>query len=218
MLRLTGPVCSGNPCTLVDTQVTIAVDAVDGAILDSATLASDGLAGPFDSIEVRETFVRNPLGEDAASLAVTNAYRIEKPGVTIKLMDTVNPADDRLSLKGKFDSAPIDPNIAGATFSVTDQNGPVYDVTIPAGLWESTPSGWRYKDDTASLGGVTKASIKLGTKFKLKAQDLMLAAADLPTVNLTFSASSTDIPTTHAMRNALCTDKPTGRKCKLSRQ
>ena len=222
VLRLTGPVCSDNPCTLVDTQATIAVDAVDGTILDSATLASDGLGGPFYSIEVRETFVRNPLGEAAASPGVTNAYRIDKPGVTIKLMDAGNPGDDKLSLKGSFEDAPIDPNIDGATFSLTDQNGSVYTVTIPAGSWETLKPGvsWRYRDDTAPLGGVTRASIKRGTtsKFKLKAQDQMLEAADLPTVNLAFSVSSTDIPTTHAMRNALCADKPTGRKCKLSRQ
>jgi hypothetical protein len=216
VLRLTGPVCSGNPCTLVDTQATIAVDAVDGAILDSANLATDGLAGPFDSIEVRETFVRNPLAEAAASPAVTNAYLIEKPGVTIKLMDIGNPADDKLNVKGTFENASIDPNIGGATFSVTDQNGLVYAVTIPAGSWEELrPGVWSYKDDTASLGGVTKASIKGGTKFKLKAQDLMLAAADLPTVSLAFSVSSIDVPTTHAMRNARCADKPTGRKCRL---
>jgi hypothetical protein len=219
LLRLTGPVCSGNPCTLVDTQATIAVDAVDGVILDSATLATDGLAGPFDSVEMRETFVRNPLAELAASPAVTNAYHIDKPRVTIKLLDTGDPADDKVILKGIFKDAPIDPSIDGATFSVTDQNGPVYAVTIPASSWEIVSPGasWRYTDTTASLGGVTKASIKVAadSKFKLKAQDQMLAAADLPSVNLSFSVSSTDIPTSHAMRNASCAVKATGRKCKL---
>jgi hypothetical protein len=63
-----------------------------------------------------------------------------------------------------------------------------------------------------------KASIKRSaqdSRFKLKARDLMLAAADLPTVNLSFSVSSTDIPTTRAMRNASCAVKTSGRKCKL---
>jgi hypothetical protein len=71
-----------------------------------------------------------------------------------------------------------------------------------------------------ALGGVTSASIKVGapgkaSKFKLKAQDLMLATADLPTVNLSFTVSSTDPATSHATRNAPCEVKATGRKCKL---
>ncbi len=225
VLRLTGSVCSGLPCTLVDTQAVVPLDAANGNLEDAASLATSGLAGPFDSIEVRETLVRDPLGAALASPALTNAFLIDKPKVVVKLIDPMNPSDDRIVIKGRTkvptQHPPIDPTVGGATFTVTDQNGIIYTVTIPSGVWETT-TGWRYLDDTGSLAGVYKASIKAysgasgsGFKLSLKAKDTTISSADLPTANLVFSASNSGSGTSIAERNMACTVSTQGSKCKL---
>jgi hypothetical protein len=225
LVRATGDVCSGAPCTLVDTLASVVVPAEDGVISASTGAWDMALAGPFDTVEVRETFIVDPLGEPLASPGVTNAFVIADPSVKIAFRDPANATDDRLNLKATFPHPLIDPTVGGATFTVTDQNGTIYSVTIPAGSWQVRKPGakWQYKDATGSLGGVRKVSINEhtggsrapGYTIKLKAKDVSLSGADLPSVNLIISLSNAASGTSIGQRNASCRIKPKGLTCHL---
>ena len=223
VVRATGDVCNGSPCTLVDTTAVTTMAAVDGVI------AADGwdpaLAGPFDSVEFLDSFIRDPLGEPLASVGFSNAFLLGDPVVRIGFRDPANTTDDRLTLKAAFPHPPIDPTVYDATFTVTDQNGTVYSVSIPGSSWEVLKPGakWQYKDPLGSIGGVRKATIKeykvggapVGFKLKLKAKSVDLSAADLPSVNVVFSAANTTGGLSIGERNLPCKVRPKGLNCRL---
>jgi hypothetical protein len=142
--------------------------------------------------------------------------------VRVAFRDLLNATDDKITLRGKLTHPPIDPSVGGATFTVTDQNGSIYSVTIPAGAWEIRKPGskWVYKDDTGAIGGVRRASISeaaQGTAFKvrLKAMDVSLSGADLPSANVVVSVSNATSGTSISMRNAPCRLKTKGVTCRL---
>ena len=223
-VRATGSVCSGAPCTLIDTEALIPVTAEDGVINDDGWDAS--LAGPFDTMEVLETRFLDPFSDVLATNALSNAFLVAEPVARIKFRDLANPNDDLIVLKGGFPHPAIDPSVGGATFTATDRNGTIYTATIPAGSWQVVKPGakWQYKDPLGTNAGVVKASIRefkssgipSGFRIKLKAKNVDLSAADLPTVNVVFSISNNPPGASSiGMRNAPCTVRTKGLTCHL---
>jgi hypothetical protein len=222
VVRTTAAVCSGAPCTLVDTPVVVSMGPVDGAIFQTVALTAGDFGTLSESVEVRDAFVRDPLGADLASVGVTNAFETNDPAVRFAFRDLLNPSDDKVTLRGKFGHPPLDPSVGGATFTVTDRNGTIYSVTIPASSWivKSPGAKWLYKDQLGTIGGVRRASITQidqggGFKFSVKAKDVTLGATNLPSVNLVLDASDGGSGRTIAMQNATCKSKTKSKSCRL---
>jgi len=200
VLRITTTCASALPCTTVDVTAPIPVTPKHGKLSDIfATDGVAGLAGVLTSLEVRSIQIDDPNGALFATGSINGALRLTKPKISLVFHDALDHSDDGVKIEALFPNLTIDPTATpGVTFTVTDRNGVVYEVTIPDHLWQLfDPIGtrWEFADRTGGINGVTKASIKqfkqggepAGYKIKLIAKDVDLSAADLPAVNLLIS-------------------------------
>jgi hypothetical protein len=221
-LRMTTLCVGGGLCTAVDSTAAIPVAARHGKIVPDL-YPVDVLPG-FDAIvsmELREMQVHDPTGATFATAAISPALRLDQPSVTLALKDVLDPNDDTVRIDARLFVASfnglIDPtDDHGVTFTITDRNGPIYQVTIPGALWQlGDPIGsrWDFADPIGGIGGVRKASIKLidavngeaTYKIQLAAKNVNLSAADLPGVDLLISIPSADgFTTLRAQRNRTC--------------
>jgi hypothetical protein len=139
--------------------------------------------------------VLDPTGIPVAAAGVTGVETIREPRVVIK--------GDQLSVEGLI-SAPaeggsiIDPATdPGLSVALSDRNGTVYAVNVPADRWQLQPplgSRWDYADQFGTLNGVRSArvtrvlkrGVQIGYKVELKARGVDLSAVSFPTLTLQF--------------------------------
>lgn len=214
----TGPCVSSALCTTVEHAFPIDTTSKNGTIDAAMLQAGFGtITTPVTSVEIHGITMLDAAAETFATSAVSGALRLDKAKVSMALHDLLDPNDDHLRLEGRFPFVAIDPTaVPGVTFTVTDRNGPIYQVTIPNAQWQLVaPIGtrWEFLDPAGGIGGVRKASIKqfsqagepAGYKIKLFAKNVDLSAADLPGVNLLISIPPPGgFSQTTAQRNRTC--------------
>lgn len=228
-LRITTECVSGSVCTAVDVTASVPVTAERGKINGEifALESLSGFASPMTNMEVYGIAVRDPAGAHFATGSVTDVSDLKKPKISLKLRDPLSASDDLLRLDARFPLVEIDPTQnPGVTFTVTDRNGPIYEVTIPGALWQlGIPIGtrWDFDDPSGGISGVTQARISrfnkgpepAGYKIKLAVRGADLSEADLPGINVTVSIPKPGgSATTSAQRNRLCKISGSALSCK----
>lgn len=227
-LRITTNDC-GSLCTVVDLDVPLFASAVDGELPPTTLpIASDPLAvgvgfvTDADQIELLGLTARDPSGDLLAGIAVTPTLRLDRTRVAAAYRDTGNPNDDVLNVKAEFPFPPLDPTVAGATFTLAGKSGTAFTAALPGATWEVRTPGryWVYRDELGTVNGVERAEIKrfsrrgaaTGFKVRMTARDTSAGAANLSALNVVVTVGGGG-PFV-ATDNVICKQSPTRLSCK----
>lgn len=228
-LRITTEDC-GSLCTVIDLDVPLFASAVDGELpLTTLPIASDPLAVGVgfvtddDRIELLGLTARDPSGDLLAGAAVTPTLRLDRTRVTAAYRDTGNPSDDVVNVKAEFPFPPLDPTIAGATFTLAGKAGTAFTAALPGAAWEVRTPGryWVYRDELGTVNGVERAEIKrfsrggiaTGFKVRMTARNTSAGAANLSALNVVVTVAGGGGPFV-ATHNVICKQSPTRLSCK----
>ncbi len=212
-------------CTLVDQTFSLPLSA-DGRQLDATAvlpLGTLGFSGRFTNTEIVSMRVLDPTGQALAAPGTPTFVAFEKPQITMKGGELRFKAT--IPVEG-FD-VQVTPTLrSGFTLTMSDRDGTVYAVNIPALLWQLQPpvgSGWTYEDPGGSIGGVRKVRIKRvgrpeaikGYKLDFRASGVDLSGADFPGVTVVVETTDSYFLTPlWARGNRTCLVKGTKRLCK----
>lgn len=228
-LRITTNDC-GLLCTVVDLDVPLFATAERGDLPPTTLLiASDPLAvgvgfvSDDDQIELLGLTARDPSGDLLAGIAVTPTLRLDRTRVAASYHDNGNPNDDGLNVKAEFPFPPLDPTVAGATFTLAGKAGAVFTATLPAATWEVRTPGryWVYRDELGTVNGVERAEIKrfsragLATGFKVRmtARNASAGATNLSALNVVVTVGGGGGPFV-ATDNVICRPSTNRLSCK----
>jgi hypothetical protein len=236
-VRITTEDC-GTPCTLVDLDVPLFVDAVKGEIeRRNVLLSSDpggvgvGFLGEEDTVQLLELRVRDAAGDLLAGAAVTPTLRLDRARIAAAFKVPA-VADDRITIKADFPygplkpvpGPPLDPTLGGVTFTATGKAGVGFTATIPASAWFVAKPGrfWIYKDPLGTNNGIRKAVVKefrrggssAGYKVQLLGKDTNAIAASQPALDLAVTVSTADGGTAVATRGTRCKQRSSALNCK----
>ena len=237
-VRVTTEEC-GALCTLVDVDVPLLVEAIDGEIeRQNLMLSSDpagvgvGFLGEDDHVQLLELRVRDEAGDLLAAMAVTPTLRLDRARIAASFKEPANLADDRITMKAEFPygplkpvpGPPLDPTVGGVTFTATGKAGVGFTATIPAGAWVVAKAGryWIYKDALGANNGIRKAEVKefrrsgvpRGYKVRLYGKDTNAGGASQPALDLAVAVSTSAGDTAVATRGTHCRQRPSTVTCK----
>jgi hypothetical protein len=196
MVRVTAASCTnGARCTLVDQQVSRSMMADGRDLARFASVTVSGITPMYDAIEIVSLRVLDPSGAAIAASGLTEVRSLEKPRISL--------GNDRIRIQATFPipvgATALDPVRGdGLTVTLTDRDGPVFDVTIPPERWHvQRPAGhrWDYRNADGMLSGVRTARLKrvlkarrvIGYALDLEAKGVDLSAADFPGITLTLT-------------------------------
>lgn len=185
-------------CTLVDQPLTLPL-AADGRHLDADALVpagSDAFRYRYDTIEVFDSRLLDPTGAVVATTGVTGVRPLPSPSIVIKGSALKLRASIDINYPSVDPTVLVDPTLDyGVNVTLSDRDGVVYQVLLPADRWQVQPpvgTRWDYLDTGGILGGVRKARLKrvtkkgvvLGYRLDLVATDADLSAVDFPGLSI----------------------------------
>ncbi len=143
-------------------------DDTDG---DKLKLADEFLAGADPTDE--DTDDDSVL--DGSDRAPQDRLRSGFTKLSAKLKRVLKPSSDTLKVSGKgFHIGTFDPDADDVTLTISDADGDIYTVTLPAGTMETkNPTTFSYKDKDGTIGDLKQMLVKIGkpgkaSKLKVK--------------------------------------------------